>query len=99
VVEANGRGVRLPGPALCCPHSGNTHPLPLGAPVGVSDPDGTSRRYHHPTNGYTAALSVPGCQRLRQFLWRSASIATSPSPTTIRRDATCSLRRSNWSSL
>ena len=32
------------------PHSGSTHPLPLGAPVGGSDPDGTSRRCHHRVN-------------------------------------------------
>src|SRR5712691_8180626 len=98
VVWVRVRGVRLHGPALCCPHFGSTHPLPLGAPVGVSGPDGTSRRCHHPANCYNAALSAPGCQRLRQFLWRSASIATSQSPTTIRGDATCSPRRSNWSS-
>src|SRR6266446_9292778 len=33
-----------------------------------------------------------------QFLWRSASIATSQSPTTIRGGSTCSPRRSHWSS-
>jgi hypothetical protein len=50
VVSVRVRGVRLHAPALYCPRSGSTHPLPLGAPVGVSGPDGTSRRCPHPVN-------------------------------------------------